>query len=73
MTTIRQLIAHLSECQNLDEPVIFEYYTKDHFSDLDVSDELWSKLVKEWGEILVDDTNFETLRQYITEQKAMIK
>ncbi len=69
MTTIRQLISHLNECKNLDEPVIFEFYTKDHFSDLDVDDELWSKVVKEWGEILVDDSNFETLRQYIKGNK----
>jgi len=69
MTTIRQLIKYLNEYQNLDEPIIFEYYTKNDFSDLGVSDELWAEVVREWGEILVDDTNFETLRQYIKANK----
>jgi len=69
MTTVRQLIKYLNGYQNLDEPIIFEYYTKDHFSDLGVSDELWAKIVEERGEILVDDINFETLRQYIKANK----
>jgi len=45
-TTVRQLIEHLFKVEDLDEPVLYQYYLAEHFG-LDSGNEVWGQVVKE--------------------------
>jgi len=44
-TTVRQLIEHLFKVEDLDEPVLYQYYLAEHFG-LDSGDEVWGRVVE---------------------------
>ena len=44
-TTVRQLIEHLFKVEDLDEPVLYQYYLAEHFG-LDSSGEVWGRVVE---------------------------
>ncbi len=52
MTTVQELIAQLSEVEDKGQPVIFQYYLKEHFEylledkDETTSNEAWSRAVE---------------------------
>ncbi len=54
MATVRQLIENLMK-EDLDSPVVYEFYIKDHFEHLNVSDEVWTKVAEANDSILVND------------------
>lgn len=68
MTTVRQLIENLMK-EELDSPVIFEFYTRDNFEHLDVSDEVWAKVVEGNDSILVNDDASSVIEYEITQAK----
>lgn len=53
MSTVKQLIEQLQEIEDQDQPIIFQYYTKENFEYGDdetvVSDEVFEEAV-EWAE-----------------------
>lgn len=63
MTTVRELIDNLFKVEDLDQPVIYEYYTKDHFMHTGVSDENWAKIVDEFDSILTDDNKYSEVER----------
>lgn len=69
MTTVRELIDQLMKCKNLDEPVLYEYYLREHFENTGVSSEAWAKIASENDEILVDENNFCLLYEAIKATK----
>ena len=54
MTTVRQLINLLFEVEDLDQPVLFQYYVKDHF-DGEIPDEVWNKAAARLDCVVPDD------------------
>lgn len=54
MTTVRQLIDQLLEVEDLDQPVLFQYYVKEHF-DGEIPDEVWSKAAARLDCVVPDD------------------
>lgn len=58
MTTVRQLIDSLMMCEDLDSPVIYEYYLKDHFEHTGVDDEQWAEVVDQLDNILTNDDSY---------------
>ena len=69
MTTIRQLIQSLNQNENLDEPILYEYYTKSHFEHTRVTDEVWAKIASEYDEILINEDSFATINALLKEAK----
>ena len=69
MTTIRQLIQSLNQNENLDEPILYEYYTKSHFEHTGVTDEVWAKIASEYDEILINEDSFATINALLKEAK----
>ncbi len=67
MVTIRQLIESLMQCEDLDELVVFEYYTKDHFEHTGVSNEVWAEVAEAHDGILTDDDKYSVVEHAITE------
>ena len=52
MTTVRELIKHLSEVKNQDEPVLYQFYLSEHFLHYDIDSEVWASVVKEFDSLL---------------------
>ena len=50
-TTVRQLIEHLFKVEDLDEPVLYQYYLAEHF-DLDSGNEVWGQVVEEFDSLI---------------------
>lgn len=60
MTTVRQVIDLLMQCEDLDSSIIFEYYVKDHWEDSGVDSDTWEKVAERLSDLLVnDDKAFE--------------
>lgn len=80
MTTVRELIDQLFKVENLDEPVIFEYYLKEHFhitrkdnefiKFVDVDDKMWSEAVEAHDDILVNDKAYTKIRKALERASA---
>ena len=69
MTTVRELVNQLMKCKDLDEPVLYEYYLREHFENTGVSNEVWAKIASENDEILVNEDNFSFLHEAIKATK----
>jgi hypothetical protein len=69
MTTVRQLIESLKK-ENLDEPVVYEYYLKDHFQHLKVSDKVWAEIAEEHDSILTNDSAYDEIEEAIKQASA---
>ena len=69
MTTVRELVNQLMKCKDLDEPVLYEYYLREHFENTGVSSEMWAKIASENDEILVNEDNFSFLHEAIKATK----
>ncbi len=69
MITVRQLIDQLMKCEDLDEPVLYEYYLREHFENTGVSSEAWAKIVSENDEMLMNDDNVDLLHEAIKAAK----
>jgi len=69
MTTVRELVNQLMKCKYLDEPVLYEYYLREHFENTGVSSEAWAKIASENDEILVNEDNFSFLHEAIKATK----
>lgn len=52
MTTVRELIKHLSEVENQDEPVLYQFYLSEHFWHYRIDSEVWASVVKEFGSLI---------------------
>ena len=63
MTTVGQLIKLLSD-ENPDEPVIFEYYLKNHFGET-VSDNVWSEVAEQNDDILTNTDAYLAIQNTI--------
>ena len=50
-TTVRQLIEHLFKVEDLDEPVLYQYYLAEHFG-LDSESKVWAQVVEEYGSLI---------------------
>ncbi len=48
-TTVKDLIKNLSELENLDAPVIYQYYLGEHF---DVSDEVFAEVASTFESLI---------------------
>ena len=66
MTTIRELINTLMTSEDLDEPVLFQYYTSEHFIHTGLDKEVWTQVVAEHETILIDDDNYSVIESSIT-------
>ncbi len=66
MTTIRELINTLMTSEDLDEPVLFQYYTSEHFVHTGLDKEVWAQVVAEQETILIDDDNYSIIEHSIT-------
>lgn len=54
MRTVRQLIDKLLEVEDLDQPVLYQYYIKDDFEG-EIPDEVWSKAAARLDCVVPDD------------------
>ena len=54
MTTVRQLIDSLLKAEDLDQPVLYQYYLKEHFEG-EIPDEVWSKAAARLDCVVPDD------------------
>lgn len=45
-TTVRELIEHLFKVEDLDEPILYQYYLAEHF-DLESGDKVWEQVATE--------------------------
>ena len=50
-TTVRELIEHLFKVEDLDEPVLYQYYLAEHF-DLESGSKVCSQVVEEYGSLI---------------------
>ncbi len=50
-TTVRQLIDQLFKVEDLDEPILYQYYLAEHF-DLDSDSKVWAQVVEEYGSLI---------------------
>ncbi len=50
-TTVRELIEHLFKVEDLDEPVLFQYYLAEHFG-LDSDSKVWADVVEEYASLI---------------------
>lgn len=67
-TTVRQLIEHLFKVEDLDEPVLYQYYLAEHF-ELESGSDVWTQVVKELdGLIPGTDSCSELIYQVINEK-----
>lgn len=67
-TTVRQLIEHLFKVEDLDEPILYQYYLAEHF-ELESDSDVWSRVVKELdGLIPGTDSCGELIYQVINEK-----
>lgn len=69
MTTVRQLIESLKE-ENLDESVVYEYYLKDHFLNIKVSDKAWAEIAKTHDSILVNESAYYQIEKALKQASA---
>lgn len=51
MTTVRELIEHLFKVEDLDEPVLYQYYLAEHFG-LDSESKVWAQVVEEYSSLI---------------------
>jgi hypothetical protein len=74
MTTVKQLIEQLQEIENQDQPVIFQYYTKENFEYGDdetvVSDEVFEKAVEWARRVDVWEDAYAYLNDHIWQQAS---
>ena len=78
MTTVRELIDHLFKVEDLDQPVVYEYYLKEHFNItrrhdfakdtafiglVDISDKVWAEVVEAHDNILVNDSAYSEIAE----------
>lgn len=83
MTTVRQLIDHLFKVEDLDQPVVYEYYLKEHFHItrqhdfakdtafiglVDISDKAWAEVAEAHDNILVNDSAYTEIEQALKEK-----
>lgn len=45
-TTVRELIEHLFKVEDLDEPILYQYYLAEHFG-FESGDKVWQQVVEE--------------------------
>jgi len=65
MTTIRQLIKSLSDEQDLDQPVIYQYYLAEHF---ETDTETFSKVAETFNSLIPNLTDgYETISSEIAD------
>jgi len=69
MTTVRQLIESLKK-ENLDEPVVYEYYLKDHFQHIKVSDKVWAEIAEAHDSILTNDSAYDEIEEALKQASA---
>jgi len=74
MTTVKQLIEQLQEIEDQDQPLIFQYYTKEDFEYGDdetvVSDEVFEEAV-EWAErVNVWEDAYDYLNDHIYDKAS---
>lgn len=69
MTTVRQLIESLKK-ENLDEPVVYEYYLKDHFQHIKVSDKAWAEITEAHDSILTNDSAYDEIEEALKQASA---
>lgn len=70
MTTVRQLIDFLFKVEDLDQPVLYQYYIKDHFEG-EIPDEVWEKVVARLDYVVPDDSEaYEAICSEIKNQMA---
>jgi len=50
-TTVRQLIDQLFKVEDLDEPILYQYYLAEHFG-LDSESNVWAQVVEEYGSLI---------------------
>jgi hypothetical protein len=74
MTTVKQLIEQLQEIENQDQPVIFQYYTKENFEYGDdetvVSDEVFEEAVEWARRVDVWEDAYAYLNDHIWQQAS---
>lgn len=72
-TTVRQLIEHLFKVEDLDEPVLYQYYLAEHF-DLESGDKVWQQVVSGMdGLIPGTDSCSELISEAVWIMKEVIK
>lgn len=65
MTTIRQLIKSLSDEQDLDQPVIYQYYLAEHF---ETDTETFNKVAETFNSLIPNLTDgYETISSEIAD------
>lgn len=69
MTTVRQLIESLKK-ENLDEPVVYEYYLKDNFGHIEVSDKVWAEIAEAHDSILTNDSAWDEIEEALKQASA---
>ncbi len=55
MTTVRQLIDHLFTVEDLDEPILYQYYLAEHFgidTGLEAGKKVWEKVVNDFDSLI---------------------
>jgi len=57
-TTIKELIESLKEQENLDAPVIYQYYLAEHF---EVSDEVFGKVASDFESLIPCEDAYGTI------------
>ena len=50
-TTVRQIIDQLFKVEDLDEPILYQYYLAEHFG-LDSESKVWAQVVEEYGSLI---------------------
>ncbi len=67
-TTVRELIDHLFKVEDLDEPILYQYYLAEHF-DLESGDKVWEQVATEMnGLIPGTDTCSELISEALLAQ-----
>ena len=69
MATVRQLIELLKK-ENLDEPVVYEYYLKDNFGHIEVSDKAWAEIAEAHDNILTNDSAYDEIEEALKQASA---
>ena len=70
MKTIRQLISSLMNEQDLDQPVIYQYYLAEHF-DTDI--ETFGKVAETFNSLIPNLTDaYETVSSTVADEEATV-
>ena len=64
MTTIRQLIDQLNN-HDLDQTIVYQYFTIDHFEHTGVVSETWEKVAQQNDDILTNSDAYSVIEHAI--------